>query len=67
MGLVGSFFSWHFIKIFPLQNIVSKISKPGTIPAYCERTAKVGENREMRAMFLQKLEGFYKKNNYSCK
>jgi hypothetical protein len=47
MGLVGSFFSWHFIKIFPLQNIVSIISKLGTIPASCERTAKVREIREL--------------------
>jgi hypothetical protein len=53
MGLVGSFFSWHFIKIFPLQNIVSGISKPGTIPAYCERTAKVGEKHELQALISQ--------------
>jgi hypothetical protein len=53
MGLIGSFFSWHFINFFPLQNIVSLFLKPGTIPASCERTAKVGENAEWERLIVE--------------
>jgi hypothetical protein len=43
MGLVGSFFSGHFIYFFPFTKIVNvRFCQPGTIPAACERTAKVG-------------------------
>jgi hypothetical protein len=55
VGLVCSFFSWHFIKFFPLQNIVSLFLKPGTIPASCERTAKVGENAEWERVIFEIL------------
>ena len=56
MRLIGPFFSWHFIKFFPLQNIVSLFLKPGTIPASCERTAKVGENAEWKGLIFEFLE-----------
>ena len=50
MWLVGSFFTWHCIKFFLLQKLFTKhliYTHQGTIPAVCERTAKVIKNCEL--------------------
>jgi len=39
--LVSTFFPWHYFMFFLLLKIVSVIYQPGTIPAVCERAAKV--------------------------
>ncbi len=46
MWLVCSFFTWHCSRIFLLKiflKLFFSYTHQGTIPAVCERTAKVGE------------------------
>jgi hypothetical protein len=55
------FFYLALLIVFPFTNVVSCSVQPGTIPASCERTAKVGVFRiiyEMIEGILMRKQGF---------